>query len=63
MATKALIDMLVYTLREFQAKAVPKKVDNKKILALEETLDDTLAVVETKTVGVTLGNVNAEALA
>ena len=58
-----IIDMLAYTLREFQAKAVPKKVNNKKILALEETLDDTLAVVETKTVGVTLGDVNAEALA
>lgn len=55
--------MVAYTLREFQAKAVPKKVNNKKILALEETLDDTLAVVETKTVGVTLGDVNAEALA
>lgn len=35
---------------------------NSKILALVETLDDTLAVVETKTVGGPLGDVKAEAL-
>lgn len=37
-------------------------MNSKKILALVETLDDTLAVVETKTVGDTLGDVKAEAL-
>lgn len=35
---------------------------NSKILALVETLDDTLAVVETKTVGDPQGDVKAEAL-
>lgn len=35
---------------------------NSKILALVETLDDTLAVVKTKTVGDPLGDVKAEAL-